>query len=68
MGHASGGQPIATTAAAVPHAYGSGIPKAAVGKSAPIIPGMRSRTKAAHSGTDLQTLGRCIMDEAVRIK
>jgi hypothetical protein len=39
--------------------------KAFIGKSVPVVPGMRSRTNAAHSGTDLETLGKCILAEAV---
>lgn len=35
-----------------------------VGKSVPVVPGMKNRTTAAHSGVDPQTLGRAILAEA----
>jgi hypothetical protein len=56
MGHATGGEPIASSAPVVPHAYGYQIPKTR--DAAPIKSGMRSRTV----GT-LQELGRVIKNE-----
>jgi hypothetical protein len=34
-------------------------------KPVAVTPGMRNRTNAAHSGMDLDTLGKCILAEAV---
>jgi hypothetical protein len=67
MGHGTatidGGQTVTSSAAApVQHAYGS-IPKSGRA-AAPIKPGQRSQTNAAHSQMDLGELGRAIMDEA----
>ncbi len=65
MAHATGyvdegGTAIPNSAAAVPHAYGSGIPK--VRDAAPINPGMVSNVRPAF---DKAALGRALLDEAL---
>jgi hypothetical protein len=63
MGHPVAGSPDASSANPLdPTAPGKRLTRVTPS------PGMRSRTNAAHSGIDLHTLGRCILDEAVRNK
>jgi hypothetical protein len=68
QGHAtavvSGGQKLATDAPApLAHAYGAVLKDR---PAAPIKPGMRNRTTAAHSQMDPATLGAAILAEALK--